>query len=112
MADPQSQGLEDAIVDVVASQVSRVNHFSRINALSEIRRLDIELVTELDTLSELGEIDSINLQKAMDRLSAFLSVMSRALQKIGATQTTIVSSFTGRAVAVAEGGVGVSRVRE
>ena len=68
LADPESLGSEDVIIDVLASQVSRVNQFSKINALSEIKRLNEELTNELDSLSELGEVMQMRLQMSMDRL--------------------------------------------
>jgi hypothetical protein len=93
LADPQSQGSEDAISDVLASQVSRVNDFSMINALSRIGRTDPELVEQLDNLDEISETMAMRLQMMLDRRGAFASRLSTALQRIGATQGQIVSAL-------------------
>jgi exonuclease VII small subunit len=93
LADPESLGSEDVIIDVLASQVSRVNQFSKINALSEIKRLNEELTNELDSLSELGEVMQMRLQMSLDRLSKLASTMSNLLQKISATQSAMVSNL-------------------
>jgi hypothetical protein len=93
LTDPQAQGSEDAIVDVLASQVSRVNQLSRLNALSDIRMTDVELKTEVDVLSELSELESLRMQAMMDRRSKFISTLSNLLQKISTTQNMLASSL-------------------
>jgi hypothetical protein len=93
LADPQSQGSEDAISDVLASQVSRVNDFSLINALSRIGKTDPELRQKLDSLAEISESLAMRMQMMMDRRAGFVSGLSNALQRIGATQGQIVSAL-------------------
>jgi hypothetical protein len=93
LVDPQSQGLEDAIVDVVASQVAQVNRFAGLNALSEIGRIDVELKTDIDSVSDMGNIMSMRMQMMMDRFSTEMSRLSNLLQKIDATQSRLVSAL-------------------
>ena len=46
---------------------------------------------DLDGLSEMGEMESLRLQMAMDRLSKSMSTLSNALKKISETADTITS---------------------
>ena len=52
-----------------------------------------ELLGELDSVSELGEMESLRLQMAMDRLSKMASTLSNLLKKISDTSSQIVQNL-------------------
>ena len=49
--------------------------------------------TSLDSLSELGEMESLRLQMAMDRLSKLLTTLSNLQKKIADTQASVISNL-------------------
>jgi SMC interacting uncharacterized protein involved in chromosome segregation len=60
------------------------------------KQLDAELDDirhDLDSLSELGETESLRLQMAMDRLSKLMSTLSNLLKKISDTSSQIVQNL-------------------
>jgi hypothetical protein len=48
---------------------------------------------ELDALSELGEMESLRLQMAMDRLSKFIATLSNLLKKVADTEQALVGNI-------------------
>lgn len=48
---------------------------------------------DLDSMSEMGEMESLRLQMAMDRLSKMMSTLSNLLKKISDTQSQIVQNL-------------------
>lgn len=52
-----------------------------------------ELKSDLDSLSEMSEMDSLRLQMAMDRMSKLMSTLSNLLKKAGETQQGIVQNI-------------------
>ena len=48
---------------------------------------------DLDSMSELGETESLELQMAMDRLSKMMSTLSNILKKISDTADSIVANL-------------------
>ena len=52
-----------------------------------------ELKNKLDSMSEMGEMESLRLQMAMDRLGKVMSTLSNILKKIGDTQSSIVANL-------------------
>ena len=48
---------------------------------------------ELDSMSEMGEMESMRLQIAMDRMSRMMSTLSNLLKKISDTQDAIVQNI-------------------
>src|SRR6266478_4556143 len=52
-----------------------------------------EIKSQLDSLSEMGEMESLRLQMAMDRLSKLMSTLSNLLKKISDTQSSIVANL-------------------
>lgn len=65
-------------------------HRGRITRADEIRTIIDEMESRLDTLSEMGEMESLRLQMAMDRLSKAMSTLSNLLRKISETAGTII----------------------
>ena len=48
---------------------------------------------KLDSLSELGEIESLRLQMVMDRLSKFIQTLANILKKMSETDSEIVQNL-------------------
>lgn len=48
---------------------------------------------DLDSMSEMGEMESLRLQMAMDRMSKMMSTLSNLLKKISDTQNSIVQNI-------------------
>lgn len=49
--------------------------------------------TDLDAMSEMGELESLRLQMAMDRMSKMMSTISNILKKISDTQQSITQNM-------------------
>lgn len=49
--------------------------------------------TDLDSMSEMGEMESLRLQKAMDQLSKMMSTLSNLLKKISDTASSITQNL-------------------
>lgn len=56
---------------------------------ADLRRLQ----DHLDSLSELGEVESLRLQMAMDRMSKMMSTLSNLLKKMSDTASAIVQNL-------------------
>ena len=52
-----------------------------------------EIQGRLDSMSEMGEMESLRLQMAMDRMSKLMSTLSNLLKKISDTQSQIVQNL-------------------
>jgi hypothetical protein len=52
-----------------------------------------EIKNKLDSLSEMGEMESLRLQMSMDRLSKMMSTLSNLLKKISGTATSITQNL-------------------
>ncbi|HTN46257.1 MAG TPA: hypothetical protein VL098_07895 [Flavipsychrobacter sp.] len=48
---------------------------------------------DIDSMSEMGEMESLRLQMAMDRMSKMMSVLSNLLKKISDTQQSILQNI-------------------
>lgn len=49
--------------------------------------------SDLDSMSEMGEMESLRLQMAMDRMSKQMSTLSNLLKKISDTQNSIIQNI-------------------
>jgi len=52
-----------------------------------------ELKNDLDSMSEMGEMESLRLQMAMDRLGKLMSALSNILKKVSDTESSIVANL-------------------
>ena len=55
--------------------------------------LRAELKNDLDSMSEMGEMESLRLQMAMDRLSKMMSTLSNLLKKVSDAADSIVQNL-------------------
>lgn len=56
-------------------------------------KLTDEIQNKLDSMSELGEMEALRLQMAMDRLSKFMQTLSNLLKKFSDTGSEIVQNL-------------------
>jgi len=52
-----------------------------------------ELINDIDSMSEMGEMESLRLQMAMDRMSKMMSTLSNLLKKLSDTNSQIVQNM-------------------
>lgn len=60
---------------------------------SEIEEVASKVKKDLDSISEMGEMESLKLQMAMDRMSKMMSMLSNILKKIKSTQDSIIQNL-------------------
>ena len=73
-------------------------HCKKYNSAGTKTKADIDALVEtmkndLDSMSEMGEMESLRLQMAMDRLSKMMSTLSNILKKISDTANTITENL-------------------
>jgi uncharacterized protein YukE len=59
----------------------------------EIDNLVDKMKSDLDSMSEMGEMESLRLQMAMDRLNKMMSTLSNILKKISDTAQQITQNI-------------------
>lgn len=64
-----------------------------VSTVREIDDLKRKIKNRLDSMSELGEMESLRLQMAMDRLSKLMSTLSNLLKKASDTSTGITQNI-------------------
>ncbi|CAN5705516.1 hypothetical protein BH11BAC3_BH11BAC3_25850 [soil metagenome] len=83
----------------VRKKISTLNEQSASSFLSvttakkEFEQLKKNMQKDLDSLSEMGEMESLRLQMAMDRMSKMMSTLSNLLKKISDTANTITQNL-------------------
>ena len=65
----------------------------RGGALGELQAAVDDVKPELDSLSEMGEMESLRLQMAMDRMSKLRSTLSNILKKSSKTSSQITQNI-------------------
>jgi hypothetical protein len=68
-------------------------HPGRIGDARVLEAVLAELTTRLDSMSEMGEMESLRLQMAMDRRSKMMSTLSNILKKSSETAGSIVANI-------------------
>ena len=71
-----------------------------VNAADDASKAELEakmdqLKSDLDSLSEMGEMELLRLQMAMDRLAKMMETLSNMLKKMSDTQSAIVQNLKG-----------------
>ena len=86
-----------AIPDAEARGGMRIAHLSLIDGpISSRQHLEAAkdaLQSDLDSLSELGEMESLRLQMAMDRMSKMMSTLSNIMKKMSDTSSGITQNM-------------------
>jgi uncharacterized protein YjaG (DUF416 family) len=60
---------------------------------AEVQALVADMQKDLDSMSEMGEMESLRLQMAMDRMSKMMSTLSNILKKISDTAQSITQNL-------------------
>ncbi|MCY7338789.1 MAG: hypothetical protein LH465_02360 [Sphingomonas bacterium] len=60
---------------------------------SELDAMLDDAKTQMDSMSEMGEMESLRLQMAMDRLSKMMSTLSNLLKKTSETSSSITQNL-------------------
>lgn len=97
--------LEDPGISVSRAQIDSFNRLLIKPATSlrqqnnqsvtkqEINNLRLKMKNDLDSMSEMGEMESLRMQMLMDRRSKIMSTLSNLLKKISQTQDNIISNL-------------------
>ena|ERR1700680_4290733 len=64
-----------------------------VSTAREIESLEQNVKNQLDSMSEMGETESLRLQMAMDRMSKLMSTLSNLLKKISDTEAGIAQNM-------------------
>jgi len=95
----KSYVLSPAKAIAVRKKVSTLNEkvgssFRSVTAVNkEFEQLKKSIQKDLDSMSEMGEMESLRLQMAMDRMSKMMSTLSNLLKKISDTAAGITQNF-------------------
>jgi putative addiction module CopG family antidote len=65
----------------------------KIRTVADLQVVVDDLKSKLDSLSEMGEMESLRLQMAMDRLSKMMSTLSNLLHKLSDTAQAITQNI-------------------
>lgn len=77
----------DAVKLVRSGSISKQITKAELNTMIE------QLKNDLDSMSEMGEMESLRLQMAMDRMSKMMSTLSNLLKKISDTSNQIIQNL-------------------
>ena len=92
---PKQQKLADAralladAVKVQSSYAPKAGQPSKAELDRKIERME----DEIDSMSEMGEMESLRLQMAMDRMSKMMSTLSNLLKKMSDTASQITQNM-------------------
>lgn len=64
-----------------------------LDDISQLKAIQDNLKNDLDSMSEMGEMESLRLQMAMDRISKMMSTLSNILKKINDTAAAITQNM-------------------
>lgn len=65
----------------------------RITEIAQLESISDELGSKLDSLSEMGEMESLRLQMIMDRYSKFMTTLSNLMKKMSDTSQSIIQNL-------------------
>lgn len=92
---PAPKGLTDQQLEVYTAEMATLTELAA-GTDAVIRKLESDIdkpKNDLDSLSEMGEMESLRLQMAMDRLSKLMSTLSNLLKKQSDTAQTITQNL-------------------
>ena len=95
----KSKILPAAKATAVRKKISTLNEKTTNAYLSaaadkkEFDQLKKTIQKDLDSMSEMGEMESLRLQMAMDRMSKMMSTLSNLLKKINDTASSITQNL-------------------
>lgn len=62
-------------------------------ATKELKPILEKASDKIDSLNEMGEMESLRLQMAMDRLSKMMTTLSNVMKKLSDTQQSIINNI-------------------
>lgn len=65
----------------------------RVNSVTDLRLIVGVISDKVDSLSEMGEMESLRMQMAMDRLSKMMTTLSNILKKLGDSSQSIADNL-------------------
>lgn len=68
-------------------------HQGRIVEVSDLESIKDDLCDKLDSLSELGEMESLRIQMYMDRYSKLMTTLSNIMKKMSETSQSIIQNM-------------------
>lgn len=83
----------DSLKRLAGIQVSNSKLYKTPTTKATLDRLVDEMKSDLDSMSEMGEMESLRLQMAMDRMSKMMSTLSNLLKKISDTAQGITQNL-------------------
>jgi seryl-tRNA synthetase len=92
-ANTQLRTAQKAVQAARAARAPRGQAAALETTAAELDQAIDEVKAELDSLSELGETESLRLQMAMDRMSKFMSTLSNILKKSSETSGEITQNL-------------------
>jgi len=94
-AQRKQQIIADARALLGKAEAAKARYLSKAGGPSKAE-LDAQveqMKSDLDSMSEMGEMESLRLQMAMDRMSKMMSTLSNLLKKISDTQGSITNNI-------------------
>jgi hypothetical protein len=91
---PNCRAMEERL-RTLASQLPGKARFAvpPIATMGDLASVEAKLKGSLDSMSEMGEMESMRLQMAMDRRSKMLETLSNILKKISNTSDSIIANL-------------------
>lgn len=83
----------DSLKRIAGLQIQGRRNYTLPKTKAALDQLAAQIKNDLDSMSEMGEMQSLRLQMAMDRLSKMMSTLSNLLKKIEKTQDSIVQNL-------------------
>jgi hypothetical protein len=95
------QDLQQIMAEVKAQNAAKAHQRAVLQAMRRQRALTAAEINQdtdsikhdLDSISEMGEMESLRLQMLMDRRSKFISTLSNIMKKIGTTQESTTQNL-------------------
>ena len=81
------------IVKADSTKIARARVNTSPVAKTELDKTRMQIKSKLDSLSEMGEMESLRLQMYMDRMSKMMSTLSNLMKKISDTQNAIIQNL-------------------
>ena len=65
----------------------------QIESIDDLKSISDKMKNDQDSMSEMGEMESLRLQMAMDRMSKMMSTLSNILKKMEETEQSIIQNL-------------------
>jgi hypothetical protein len=86
-------GADPELVDALVRRAYDRAYGDGVKTKADLDHMIDQIKNDLDSLSEMGEMESLRLQMAMDRMSKMMSTLSNMLKKISDTSNAIIQNM-------------------